>query len=272
MADKKISQLTASTTPLAGTEILPIVQGAATVKVAVSDLTAGRAVSAASLALTTALPVTSGGTGVAVSTGTVAVVLSTSPTLVTPILGAATATSIAASLGAAATPTYTFTGDLNSGIWSPAADTVAISTGGVEAIRILSTGNVAIGTTNPGAYRLRLDSAVTTKLRLFNSAGPGNIIDFSDIIAGSQIVGDSGTLQFNVNGTTERMRIDAAGSVTVGVASIATTATDGFLYIPACAGIPTGVPTTKTGFSPMVVDSTNNKLYVYVGGAWTAMN
>lgn len=63
MADKKISQLTAATTPLAGTEVLPIVQSSTTVKVAVSDLTAGRAVSAGSLALTTALPVTSGGTG-----------------------------------------------------------------------------------------------------------------------------------------------------------------------------------------------------------------
>lgn len=46
MADKKISQLTAATTPLAGTEVLPIVQSGATVKVAVSDLTAGRTVSA----------------------------------------------------------------------------------------------------------------------------------------------------------------------------------------------------------------------------------
>jgi hypothetical protein len=45
MADKKISALTASTTPLAGTEVLPIVQSGATVKVAVSDLTAGRTVS-----------------------------------------------------------------------------------------------------------------------------------------------------------------------------------------------------------------------------------
>jgi hypothetical protein len=44
MADKKISALTASSTPLAGTEVLPIVQSSATVKVAVSDLTAGRAV------------------------------------------------------------------------------------------------------------------------------------------------------------------------------------------------------------------------------------
>jgi hypothetical protein len=53
MADKKISQLTGATTPLAGTEVLPIVQGGNTVKVAVSDLTAGRAVSASSLSSTT---------------------------------------------------------------------------------------------------------------------------------------------------------------------------------------------------------------------------
>lgn len=64
MADKKISQLTAASTPLAGTEVLPIVQSSATVKVAISDLTAGRAMSAASLTLTTtALSVANGGTG-----------------------------------------------------------------------------------------------------------------------------------------------------------------------------------------------------------------
>jgi hypothetical protein len=39
MADTKISALPASTTPLAGTEVLPIVQSGATVKVAVDDLT-----------------------------------------------------------------------------------------------------------------------------------------------------------------------------------------------------------------------------------------
>jgi hypothetical protein len=56
MADKKISALTGASTPLAGTEVLPIVQSGATVNVAVSNLTAGRAVSALSL-------VTTGGTG-----------------------------------------------------------------------------------------------------------------------------------------------------------------------------------------------------------------
>jgi hypothetical protein len=49
MADKKISALTGASTPLAGTEVLPIVQSGATVKVAVSDLTAGRSVSMSQL-------------------------------------------------------------------------------------------------------------------------------------------------------------------------------------------------------------------------------
>jgi len=49
MADLKISALTASTTPLAGTEVLPIVQSSTTKQVSVANLTAGRAVSALSL-------------------------------------------------------------------------------------------------------------------------------------------------------------------------------------------------------------------------------
>jgi len=69
MADKKISALGASTTPLAGTEVLPIVQSSTTVNVSVSNLTAGRSVSAASLSLTTTpLGVASGGTGAATLT------------------------------------------------------------------------------------------------------------------------------------------------------------------------------------------------------------
>ena len=47
MADLKISQLTGATTPLAGTEVLPIVQSGSTVKVSIANLTAGRAVASA---------------------------------------------------------------------------------------------------------------------------------------------------------------------------------------------------------------------------------
>ena len=51
MANVKISNLTAATTPVAGTEVLPIVQSGATVKVSIANLTAGRSVSATGLAL-----------------------------------------------------------------------------------------------------------------------------------------------------------------------------------------------------------------------------
>lgn len=52
MADLKISALPAATTPLAGIEVLPIVQSGSTVKVSVADLTAGREVSAESILIT----------------------------------------------------------------------------------------------------------------------------------------------------------------------------------------------------------------------------
>jgi hypothetical protein len=53
MADLKITQLPAATVPLAGTEVLPIVQSGTTKQVAVNDLTLGKAVSALSVAATT---------------------------------------------------------------------------------------------------------------------------------------------------------------------------------------------------------------------------
>jgi len=64
VSNSKISALTSATTPLAGTETLPVVQSSATTQVTVANLTAGRAVSAASLSLTTTpLSVGNGGTG-----------------------------------------------------------------------------------------------------------------------------------------------------------------------------------------------------------------
>ena len=52
MADTKISALPASTTPLAGTEVLPIVQSSSTKQVSVANLTAGRSFDALGMTLT----------------------------------------------------------------------------------------------------------------------------------------------------------------------------------------------------------------------------
>jgi hypothetical protein len=64
MADLKISQLTGATTPLAGTEVLPIVQSSSTKKVTVADLTTGRAISATQLTLTTGNLIVANGQGI----------------------------------------------------------------------------------------------------------------------------------------------------------------------------------------------------------------
>lgn len=54
-------------------------------------------------------------------------------------------------LGASSSPSLAFTGDTNTGMWSPTADTVAFSTGGSDRMRITSAGNVGIGTSSPVA-------------------------------------------------------------------------------------------------------------------------
>ena len=56
MADTKISALPSATTPLAGTEVLPIVQGGATDKVSIANLTAGRSVTMSELGVGIATP------------------------------------------------------------------------------------------------------------------------------------------------------------------------------------------------------------------------
>lgn len=64
MADTKISALPASTVPLAGTEVLPIVQSSSTKQVSVANLTAGRAISATQLTLTTGNLIVANGQGI----------------------------------------------------------------------------------------------------------------------------------------------------------------------------------------------------------------
>jgi hypothetical protein len=65
--------------------------------------------------------------------------------------------------------------------------------------------------------------------------------------------------------------VDATGNTLLGVGAPATSATNGFAYLPAMAGVPTGIPTAKTGRAPLVEDTTNGILWGYLGGAWRAV-
>jgi hypothetical protein len=51
---------------------------------------------------------------------------------------------LAVNLGTSGAPSYTFTGDSNTGMWSPAADTLAWSTAGIERARVAASGNFTI--------------------------------------------------------------------------------------------------------------------------------
>lgn len=178
-----------------------------------------------------------------------------------------------------------------------AAANMSFSVGGSPRILINLSGNVGIGSTSPAA---RLDvrgtnalfgdatadaTAKTARLCVphytnAEAAAAFFICASQSTLTNVGIGGGSGSfnaatqIQFYTaaNTTTltgtERLRIDANGNVVVNTAAIATNATNGFLYVAGCAGTPTGVPTAYTGRVPIVVDTTNNKLYFYSGGAW----
>jgi hypothetical protein len=68
--------------------------------------------------------------------------------------------------------------------------------------------------------------------------------------------------------TIERLSVDSSGNVALGTMALGTTATNGFLYVSGMPGVPTGIPTAKTGRSPILVDTANNTFYFYSGGSW----
>lgn len=54
----------------------------------------------------------------------------------------------------------------------------------------------------------------------------------------------------------------------IGSPAPAPEATTGHAYIPVTTGTPTGTPTAISGYVPMVADSSGNKIWVYINGAW----
>ncbi|MGE4234640.1 MAG: tail fiber domain-containing protein, partial [Bacteriovoracia bacterium] len=108
-------------------------------------------------------------------------------------------------LGAAATPSYSFTGDTNTGVFSPASDTWAVSTAGSERIRVDSSGNVGIGTTTPSAA-LNVESANNPPVMFTRTATASS----STIVAGA-VKSKTTAVIANGYGVSLSFRIEASG-------------------------------------------------------------
>lgn len=109
------------------------------------------------------------------------------------------------------------------------------------------------------------------------TGGNGNAGNITLTLGTPNGTGSSGAVRVNIRsgGTfavdrdnVNAFAVDANNNVIVGNAALATSATNGFLYITTSAGAPTGTPTTVTGRAPIHVDATNNRLYFYSSGAW----
>ena len=155
----------------------------------------------------------------------------------------------------------------------PAAVTFSGFSGGLWQFGTFDTGvlqNSILGSTARPSYGTVFALGFTADILV-----PG----FTGLGVGRSAIGSSanhvrgivvGTAPDAVTLASIRMIFDQLGNVVVGngTAALATTATNGFLHVPTCAGLPTGVPTLFTGVKPIVFDTTNLKICVYTGGVW----
>jgi hypothetical protein len=183
----------------------------------------------------------------------------------------------ALSLGSAGTPSLKFTGDPNTGIYSPGADQVAISTNGTGRLFVDASGNVGVGTAP--VVPLDIQQAQATQ-RLYSTTGTNTShIQFRNT-GGIAYVGlDSSTggsfgaayglslahtgaypITFVTNGN-ERMRLDSSGRLGLGTSSpavqlhVAGTTAEEYMRVGPATGDPL---TTKTIISSIYGDTTIN--------------
>jgi hypothetical protein len=244
MADLKISQLTSATTPVAGTEVLPIVQSSDTRKVSIADLTAGRSVSATSYVVTGSTIPTNG----MYLSGTNTIAWATNSSFRSLLNGSGLA------INTTTQNAQLTVSSSNTGTGTPVA--------GNSTVWLINDAGSVTADNGPGITFNSRSRTGPTEIQVMAAIKGAKLNANNDEIAGylSLYTSDNTTRTL-----VERYRVTDLGNMYPVMAS-ATTMTNGFFYIPAADGAPTGVPTAIAGKVPMYYDTTNNKFYVYNGG------
>jgi len=237
MATTKITDLTAYTDPV-NTDVLPIVDVTSDVtkKVSIANVMKNASLGTAALPgvafdgdPNTGL-FSAGGDQIAIVTGGTARLTSTTTALTSTL-------PIDVPLGAQGTPSLTFTGDLNTGIFSPGADQVAISTGGSGRLFVDASGNVSVGASPSGGFKFEVKAGAIDTVALFDSThADGPHVRFSTSGTDRHYLGSApgftaggtssdfairtaGYLALATGGNNERLRITSAGLVGIGTSS-----------------------------------------------------
>lgn len=251
MADSKISALPSATTPLAGTEVLPIVQSGATDQVTVANLTAGRAVSVLSLTSTNDSTIN----GVKVGTGAGSIASNTA--VGASALTANTTGASNSAFGNGAGQTLT-SANGNTAIGYRAllnADSANNTCIGSQAGSSLSSGagNICIGSgaqpsSGTVSNEATLTNAAITNTRLYGTIQALNN-NFVVVTTGKGLTtGSSIPLGFGTNNGTAAMTLNTSGSFSIFQATTA------------------AAPTYVKG--AMYFDTTLNKLRIGGATAW----
>jgi hypothetical protein len=157
-------------------------------------------------------------------------------------------------LGSAATPSIAFTGDLNTGIYSPGADQVAVATNGTGRLFVDASGNVGVGTSSVNALLEVNNSTAGGEVQRIegNYSGSGSVILTNWRRAGGSV---AAALKYNDDSSPLCMSI---GTTTSHEFRIRTADTDA-ITIDASqrVGIGTSSPTEKLTIDGNVAFNTN---------------
>jgi hypothetical protein len=189
MTDKKISQLTGATTPLAGTEVLPIVQGGSTVKVSAADITAGRSISSAGASLDGAVIINESGADVDfrvegdteanlfyadASTNRIGIGTSSPSSRLHINSGTSDQGVLVESTDTRALIGFKDDTTVTNPLIGGAADDLVVRTGNAESMRVTSAGLVGIGTSSPSSLLNLLSSTADTLLLVQSTFAGGD--------------------------------------------------------------------------------------------------